>query len=91
MPAVLLAEVVAVRPLSPHAVAVTFDGPEVGRIAYSGADQRIKLLFARDGQRAPVLPAAEDWYGDYQALPAEVRLVMRMYFVYAKDSHMGSF
>ena len=89
MPAVLLAEVVAVRPLSPHAVAVTFDGPEVGRIAYSGADQRIKLLFARDGQRAPVLPAAEDWYGAYQALPAEVRPVMRTYTVRSQDPRTG--
>lgn len=89
MPAVLLAEVVAVRPLSPHAVAVTLDGPEVGRIAYSGADQRIKLLFARPGQPAPTLPTADDWYGSYQALPAEVRPVMRTYTVRSRDPRSG--
>jgi NADPH-dependent ferric siderophore reductase len=89
MPAVLLAEVVAVRPLSPHAVAVTFDGPEVARIAYCGADQRIKLLFARDGQRAPVLPAADDWWGSYQAMPADVRPLMRTYTVRSQDPRSG--
>ena len=89
MPAVLLAEVVAVRPLTPHAVAVTFDGPEVARIAYSGADQRIKLLFARERDQVPVLPAGADWYGSYQALPAEVRPLMRTYTVRSQDPGSG--
>ena len=89
MPAVVLAEVVAVRPLTPNAVAVTFDGPEVGRIAYSGADQRIKLLFARGGRQTPALPDADDWYGSYQALPEEVRPLMRTYTVRSQDPRSG--
>jgi len=89
MPAVVLAEVVAVRPLTPNAVAVTLDGPEVGRIAYSGADQRIKLLFARGGRPTPALPTADDWYGSYQALPEEVRPVMRTYTVRSQCPRSG--
>jgi NADPH-dependent ferric siderophore reductase len=89
MPAVVLAEVVAVRPLTPNAVVVTLDGPEVTRIAYSGADQRIKLLFAREGQRAPVLPSGDDWYGTFMALPEDVRPIMRTYTVRGQEPDSG--
>ena len=89
MTAVLMVEVVAVRPLSPNAVAFTFGGPGLERVCYDGADQRMKLLFARPGQPLPILPGEDDWYGDYLALPEEERPVMRTYTLRSQDPESG--
>jgi NADPH-dependent ferric siderophore reductase len=37
----------------------------------------------------PVLPAVDDWYGSYLALPEQVRPIMRTYTVRGRDPHSG--
>ncbi len=79
-----LAEVVAVRRLSPSFVRVTFTGPEFEHFGSAGGDQRIKVLlpnadgsFADIGQQA----GAGDWYDRWRALPHATRNPFRTYTV----------
>jgi NADPH-dependent ferric siderophore reductase len=76
---VVLATVTDVREVSPSFVRVTFEG--VGGIECGGYDQRVKLLLAQPGQGEPVLPAADDWYTRYRAMPADVRPLMRTFTI----------
>ncbi|WP_145557240.1 siderophore-interacting protein [Yersinia aldovae] len=65
--------------ISPSLLRCIFEGPDVNRMKLEAPDQRIKLLFpAADGQ-LPQLPASDDWYGQYMAIPKQQRPLMRTY------------
>jgi NADPH-dependent ferric siderophore reductase len=76
--------VLGVQRLSPSFVRLTFTGPSLRGFGVGGADQRIKLVFSRDG--GPVEDLLTDgpgWYQDYCALPDERRPYLRTYTVRA--------
>jgi NADPH-dependent ferric siderophore reductase len=76
------ATVAAVQRLSPNFLRLTFAGPDLVGFGAGGADQRIKLVFSRDG--SPVLDLLTDgpgWYQEYCALPDQRRPYLRTYTV----------
>ncbi|MFI5959902.1 siderophore-interacting protein [Cryptosporangium sp. NPDC051539] len=85
MTVVVAASVVAVQTVSPSVVRITLGG--LGGVCCNGFDQRMKLLFARDGDL--VLPSREDWWGSYRALPDDVRPVMRTFTIRSQDPGTG--
>jgi len=79
-----LAEVVAVRRLSPSFVRISFTGPDFEHFGTAGPDQRIKLLLPHaDGSFADIGQAdgAGDWYDRWRALPDGERNPFRTYTV----------
>ncbi|HMO10999.1 MAG TPA: siderophore-interacting protein [Actinotalea sp.] len=76
-----------VLPLSPHLVRVTFTGPDLGLIAATGLDHRIKLVLPLDGRLCDV--GADDaqtladgsWYARWRELPDEERCPIRTYTI----------
>jgi NADPH-dependent ferric siderophore reductase len=86
---VVLARATEIERVTPNTVRITLDGPGVERIRSGGNDQRIKLLFAREGQRAPVLPDAADWYGSYRAMAEDERPAMRTFTVRSQCRRTG--
>jgi len=84
------AAVARVRRLSPSFLRLTLSGPELTGFGAGGADQRIKLVFPRDG--GPVRDLLSDgpgWYADYCALPDDTRPHLRTYTVRAARPHVG--
>ncbi|MGW2017905.1 siderophore-interacting protein [Streptomyces sp. NPDC001927] len=83
--------VVAVRPVTPRSVRVTFGGDSLADLALDGPDQQVKLYFPRPGQSEPVLPAPDPsgdvmrWYAAYAAIPEAERPWMRSYTIRAHD------
>ncbi|MGW6569396.1 siderophore-interacting protein [Streptomyces sp. NPDC054975] len=83
--------VLAVRPVTPRTVRVTFGGDSLADLALAGPDQQVKLYFPRPGQSEPVLPAPDPagdvmrWYAAYAAIPEEERPWMRSYTIRAHD------
>ncbi|MFI6939649.1 siderophore-interacting protein [Streptomyces sp. NPDC050418] len=67
--------------LTPSMIRVTFAGPDLGRMASAGRDQRIKLFLPHPGQDAPVVPKeqGDNWYAAWRELDPAVRGIMRTY------------
>jgi NADPH-dependent ferric siderophore reductase len=86
---VFAVEVGAVRRLSPSFVRVTFTGPDLDRFADNGYDQRIKLVLPPPGRDTVDLPAGDDWYARWRALPDEQRNPIRTYTVRAVRPEAG--
>ncbi|MBX7268105.1 siderophore-interacting protein [Micromonospora sp. Llam7] len=82
-----VAEVRAVRRLSPSFVRVTFTGPDLDRFADNGYDQRIKLALPLPGRTGVRLPQGPDWYAQWRALPDHERNPIRTYTVRAVRPH----
>jgi NADPH-dependent ferric siderophore reductase len=76
------AHVVRVERLGPTMVRITFGGDGLAGLVCGGRDQRLKLFLPHPHQERPVVPAEEDWYGEWRAMDPEVRAVMRSYTVY---------
>lgn len=83
-PATLLAR----TRLSPHFTRLTFVGDALRVFGDTRLDQRMKLVFADDRQRAAAL-AAPDWLTWWREQPAESRPQMRTYTVRAVDQAAG--
>jgi len=84
------ATVARVERLSPSFLRLTLAGAELTGFGVGGADQRIKLVFSRDG--APVgdlLTDGPGWYQDYCALPDDRRPYLRTYTVRAARPALG--
>lgn len=79
--ALFRAAVVRTTPVTPLLRRITFGGPELAGVTSAGLDQRIKLFFPLAGQREPVVPAGENWYAEFRALPEDVRPVIRTYTI----------
>lgn len=83
------AEVVGKTALSPSFVRFTFAGPDLGRFADNGYDQRFKLIFPVAGHGFSHLPDGPDWYERWRALPDEHRNPFRTYTVRAVRPDRG--
>jgi NADPH-dependent ferric siderophore reductase len=79
----VLATVAAVDDLSPHLRRVTFVAPQIADVVTAGPDQRIKVLLPPPAGGELRLPAGDDWYAEWCALPTEERFIMRTYTVRA--------
>ncbi|WP_328538648.1 siderophore-interacting protein [Streptomyces sp. NBC_00344] len=73
--------VVRTRRLGPSMVRITFGGEDLRDFAAGGRDQSLSLFLPHPGQQRPVLPAGDDWFTEWRALPESVRAVMRSYTV----------
>ncbi|WP_326694848.1 siderophore-interacting protein [Streptomyces sp. NBC_01766] len=73
--------VVRTRRLSPSMARITFGGEDLRGFAAGGRDQSLSLFLPRPGQYEPVLPAGDNWFAEWRALPDGVRAVMRSYTV----------
>ncbi|GAB3938768.1 siderophore-interacting protein [Micromonospora vulcania] len=82
----MLAEVVANRPLTPHLRRITLTGAELDRFAYEGPDQLARVFLAPTPGADLHLPDSEQWWTAVQAMPAEVRPVVRNYTVRRLDA-----
>lgn len=78
-----------VRRLTPRLVRITLAAPSLRGFRDDGPDQRLKLMLPLAGQRRPVLPDPDDWYGSWQAMPAHVRPVLRTYTVRSARPELG--
>ncbi|MDI2129657.1 siderophore-interacting protein [Yinghuangia seranimata] len=69
--------------VGPNIVRVTLTGDDLHLFVSDGRDQRLKVFLPHPGQDAPLVPveAGEDWFGQWMALPADERAVMRTYTV----------
>lgn len=74
--------VVRTERLSPTFRRLTFGSPDLADLAWGGLDQRVKLVLATADQWAAV-PAVDDWFEWWRALPDEVRPPMRTYTIAA--------
>ncbi|WP_114561019.1 siderophore-interacting protein [Desertihabitans aurantiacus] len=72
-------ELAARQQLSPHFVRLTFTGPELDSCGDTCLDQRVKLVFAEEGQIGPAVSAGEDWYAWWLGLEDDRRPAMRTY------------
>ncbi|MEU9701674.1 siderophore-interacting protein [Streptomyces sp. NPDC047981] len=83
--------VLAVRPVTPRSVRITFGGESLAGLTLDGPDQQVKLYVPRPGQAAPVLPSPDPsgdvmrWYAAYAAIPEAERPWMRSYTIRAHD------
>ncbi len=68
--------------LSPTFRRLTFGSPDLADLGWGGVDQRVKLVLATEDQLATV-PADDDWFEWWRALPDEVRPPMRTYTIAA--------
>ncbi|MFJ8688604.1 siderophore-interacting protein [Micromonospora wenchangensis] len=82
-------QVRATRRLSPSFLRVTFTGPDLDRFADNGYDQRIKLVLPAPGRPGVHLPAGDDWYTHWRALPEQERCPIRTYTVRAVRPHLA--
>jgi NADPH-dependent ferric siderophore reductase len=85
----VLATVAAVDDLSPHLRRVTFVAPRIADAVTAGPDQRIKVLLSPPDGGELRLPAGDNWYAEWCALPAEERFIMRTYTVRALRPEVG--
>ncbi|MGB3441340.1 MAG: siderophore-interacting protein [Actinophytocola sp.] len=74
-------EVVRSERISPRMLRVTFGGPDLARCASAGHDQRIKLFFPLDGQTEPIVPAGPGWFGEFRAMPDDLRPPIRTFTI----------
>lgn len=64
--------------LSPSLLRCVFTGADVEKIKHEAPDQRIKLILA-EHENCQKLPATEDWYQSFLAIPKAQRPIMRTY------------
>ncbi|OIJ65698.1 siderophore-interacting protein [Streptomyces mangrovisoli] len=78
--------VVRTRRLGPSLARVTFTGPDLHAFHSHGRDQSLSLFLPRPGQSEPVVPLDLDdtWRQRWNALPEDVRAVMRSYTLRAQ-------
>lgn len=69
--------------IGPNLQRITVRGDDLGSFGGAGYDQRVKLLLPRPGRTVADVPAGEDWYPRWRALPESIRPVMRTYTVRA--------
>ncbi|PRW62278.1 siderophore-interacting protein [Actinopolyspora mortivallis] len=86
---VYFTEVVARKRLSPSFVRVTVAGHQLRSFGAGGADQRIKLMLPAPGRTVDDVPTGPDWYAEWQAMPEEIRPIMRTYTVRAFRPEVG--
>ncbi|MEH1163902.1 siderophore-interacting protein [Micromonospora sp. CPCC 205539] len=82
----MFAEVVANRPLTPHLRRITLTGEELDRFAYEGPDQLARIFLAPAPGAELHLPHSEQWWPAVQAMPDEVRPIVRNYTVRRLDA-----
>ena len=82
------ARVARVAQLSPTMRRVTFTSPELTRLPFAGADQRVKLLLPLPGQDRPQIDGL-DTIWDLLALPREIAPIMRTYTVRRHRRDLG--
>lgn len=81
--------VAGIERLSPHFARVTFRDPSLAEFGDDGLDQRIKIVFPRDGVLHdlglgdPASVRSGDWYARWRALPPEQQPPIRTYTVRA--------
>jgi NADPH-dependent ferric siderophore reductase len=71
----------AVERLTPRRLRITFHGPSLAGFVDDGADQRVKLLLPRPGQRVPVVQSSGDWFTGWLDQPISTRPIIRTYTV----------
>ncbi|MEV3849237.1 siderophore-interacting protein [Streptomyces microflavus] len=78
--------VLRVRRLGPSMLRITLGGPGAEGFGAGGRDQSLSIFLPHPGQREAVVPEGEDgaWYPKWQALPEDVRAVMRSYAMRAQ-------
>ena len=69
--------------VSPTYVQITISGPELDRVAPSGLDQRINLIFPLTDHGLAPMAMVDDWYGAWRLRPDELRNPIRTYTVRA--------
>jgi NADPH-dependent ferric siderophore reductase len=74
-------EVVRTQRISPSMLRVTFGGPDLALCTSAGHDQRIKLFFPLPGQTDPIVPEGPDWFGEFRAMPDDVRPPIRTFTI----------
>uniref|UniRef100_UPI00037D22C0 siderophore-interacting protein n=1 Tax=Actinoalloteichus spitiensis TaxID=252394 RepID=UPI00037D22C0 len=77
------ATVTAARLVTPNMMRVTLGGAAIATVGSGGYDQRVKILLPLDGEDRPALPAADDWYQAWRAMPEALQPPMRTYTIRA--------
>ena len=67
---------------------LTFGSPELAGLVWAGVDQRVKLVLPT-GVQGSRIPAGDDWFEWWRALPDDVRPPMRTYTVAAHRPTVG--
>ncbi|MFY1638096.1 siderophore-interacting protein [Solwaraspora sp. WMMB335] len=82
----MLAQVVATRKLTPRLIRVTLTGSALDTFGYDGPDHLARVFLAPRADVELCLPAsAERWWPAVQAMPDEVRPIVRNYTVRRLD------
>ncbi len=81
----LPAEVVRAERLTPHLTRITVTGPDLDGFGYDGPDHLVRIFLSPEPGGAPVLPDSDDWWPALQAIPGDVRPVVRNYTVRRLD------
>ncbi|EHR53583.1 siderophore-interacting protein [Saccharomonospora marina XMU15] len=76
-------EVLRRQRLSPTFQRITMTGPDLGRFADNGFDQRIKVILPLPGVGFDHLSRGDDWYQHWRTLPDQLRNPIRTYTVRA--------
>ncbi len=79
------AEVVAVRTLTPHLRRITVTGPGLDRFGYDGPDHLVRIFLAPEPGAGLHLPDSEQWWPALQAMPSDIRPIVRNYTVRRLD------
>lgn len=82
----MVAEVVSNRPLTPHLRRITLTGPEFDRFGYAGPDQMVRIFLAPAPGAELHLPDSAQWWPALQAMPEQLRPVVRNYTVRRLDT-----
>jgi len=77
----VMANVRAVKELSPHLSRVTLHSPAFAELSYLASDQYIRLLLPAPHQSEPKLPLADRWWPEMLAMPVAQRPILRNYTV----------
>ncbi|MGO3885093.1 MAG: siderophore-interacting protein [Mycetocola sp.] len=81
----------AITDVGPRLRRFTFTGPSAGELADNRRDQRIKILFPREGVDLDSFPLDEDWYTQWRLLDNNDRPVMRTYTLRHVRPERGEF
>lgn len=73
------ARVTAITDLTPSFRRFTFGGGDLADYGDPGFDQRVKVVFPTPDLGLDAMPAGEDWYAQWRALPDDRRLPLRTY------------
>jgi NADPH-dependent ferric siderophore reductase len=73
----LLAEVRAVKRLTPHMSRITLQLDGLTGFEHTGPDQLVRTFFPLNHQITPIVPESDDWWPECQRLPEDIRPVVR--------------